>query len=110
MASSKFNDRPEDRTGRRPLVEASYTDEDGRMWAVLVPEGDEDKANMGIVVGPPDLAELDLPKEVEIRLHNQLFQRRLLTAQHLRGRGQEIYAALQAAYRVDLARLTSLYR
>ena len=65
---------------------------------------------MGIPVGPPDVSSLGLPDDVSIRLHNQLFHRGLFTKANLRGRGQEIFAALQAAYKVDSAAVTALYR
>lgn len=92
------------------LVRAKYQDDEGRWWVVLVPPGHEDEASMGIPVGPPDLASLGLPEAVEVRLHNQLFNRGLLTARDLKGRGQEVFAALQAAYRVDQGAVTALYQ
>lgn len=91
-------------------MRTDYQDPEGRWWAVLVPPGHEDEAPMGIPVGPPDLSPLGLPEAVEIRLHNQLFQRGILTARDLKGRGQEVFAALQAAYRTDFAAVTALYQ
>ncbi len=93
-----------------PLVNADYEDNEGRWWRVRVPLGSEGQAAMGIPVGPPDLSSLGLPDEVSIRLHNQLFHRGLFTRANLRGRGQEIFAAVQAAYKVDSAAVTALYR
>ncbi len=93
-----------------PLVNADYEDEDGRWWRVRVPFGSEGQESMGIPVGPPDLSSLGLPDGVSIRLHNQLFHRGLFAKANLRGRGQEIFAAVQAAYRVDSAAVTALYR
>ena len=92
------------------MVRSSYQDDEGRWWAVLVPPGHEGEASMGIPIGPPDLESLGLPEAVEVRLHNQLFNRGLLTARDLKGRGQEVFAALQAAYRVDQASVTALYQ
>lgn len=91
------------------LIRASYQDEAGRHWVTLVPQGMEQEAHMGVPVGPPSLESLGLPEEVSIRLHNQLFQRGLLTKNDLRGKSREIVAAIQAAYRVDYARVTGLF-
>lgn len=93
-----------------PLVNADYEDDEGRWWRVRVPLGSEGQEAMGIPVGPPDLSSLGLPDGISIRLHNQLFHRGLFTKANLRGRGQEIFAAIQAAYRVDSAAVTALYR
>ncbi len=101
----------DDRTGGRPLVQVEYVDDDGRKWAVKVPEGEEDKAHMGIPIGPPDLSELGLPIDIEVRLHNQLYSRGLFTLRDIRGRRQnEIFASLQSALKVDVSRVTSLFR
>ncbi len=121
MESRQQHDGQEDREGggplatlvydpTGPLVLADYVDEKGRWWKVRVPAGSATPASMGIPVGPPDLSSLGLPEEVSIRLHNQLFHRGLFTRANLRGRGQEIFAAIQAAYKVDSAAVTTLYR
>ena len=103
-----------ERTGHRarrlPLVQASYTDETGRQWAVMVPLGQEGAPEMGIPIGPPDVVSLGLPEEIGVRLHNELFRRGLWNRDRLRGRGPELMAALQAAFRVDAARLSGLFR
>ncbi len=91
------------------LVRVDYEDEDGRMWAVLVPEGHEAEASMGIPLGPPDSTSLGLPRETAIRLHNQLFSRGLFTRRDLRGRTREVFAAIQAAYKADVAAVTGLF-
>ncbi len=113
MATRKFNDRPEDGTGRRavtaPLVNIDWQDNDGLWWVVRVPADQADDGAMGIPIGPPDVSGLDLPEPVRRRLHNQLFQRRLITRRDLRGRTREVFAALQAAYRVDVTAVTALY-
>lgn len=93
-----------------PLVLGEYVDEKGRWWKVRVPAGSATPASMGIPVGPPDISSLNLPLDIDVRLHNQLFHRGLFTRADLRGRGQEIFAAVQAAYKVDAAAVTALYR
>ncbi len=102
--------RREDRAGGPALVRVTYEDAEGRRWMVEVPFGQEGEAEMGIPVGPPDLSSLGLPEEMEIRLHNQLFHRGLLARRDLRGRGQEVFAAYQAALGVSTAAIMSLYR
>lgn len=118
MEPRKLNERSPNRSSggavarqQRPvMVRVDYQDEDGRWWAALVPVGHEDEAHMGIPIGPPDLSPLDLPKELEVRLHNQLFNRGLLTARDVKGHAPQVFAALQATYRVDVAAVTGLYR
>lgn len=92
------------------MVRADYQDAEGRWWATLVPIGHEDEAPMGIPIGPPDASPLGLLPAQEIRLHNQLFHRGLLTAKDLKGRGREVFAAVQSALQVDVAAVTGLYR
>jgi hypothetical protein len=77
---------------------------------VLVPEGQQSEAHMGIPVGPPDVSSLGLPQDVAVALHNQLFHRGLLTPKDLRGRAPEVFASLQAALKVNTAAIVSLYR
>lgn len=101
--------KPGSRPGGPALVQATYEDEDGRQWAVMVPVGQKTDLHMGIPAGPPDLRPLGMPKDVMLRLHKQLFNRRLLTRRDLRGRPRELFAAIQAAYRVDVAAVSSLY-
>ena len=92
------------------MVRANYQDEEGRMWATMVPVGHEDEASIGIPIGPPDLSPLGLSLAQEIRLHNQLFNRGILTSKDLRGRGKDVFAAIQSALQVDVAAVTGLYR
>lgn len=92
------------------MRQTSYEDADGRKIAVLLPDEDSDvNAPMGFRLGPPSLESLDLPEDVEIRLHNQLFERRLFTQADIRARRQDIFGALQATLKVDIARIAALY-
>lgn len=89
---------------------ASYTDESGRQWAVMLPDDKPDSdASMGIPVGPPSLEPLGLPEEIEVRLHNQLFDRGLLTQRDVKTRHSHVLGALMAALKVDIGRVCSLY-
>lgn len=76
----------------------------------MLPNGSEGEApEIGVPVGPPDTSGLGLPEDVAVRLHNQLVARGLLETKNLRGRTQELFAALQAAYKVDVIKLRNLY-
>ena len=101
--------QPENRSGSSPLIRVDYEDDTGRKWAVWLPSDDIDDPGMGIPLGPPDCSVLDLPEETAIRLHNQLFSRGILTKKDLKGRHKEVFAAIQAAFNVDVARVTGLY-
>lgn len=89
----------------------SYTDGDGRHWAVMLPDdavvGSE---SMGLPLGPPSLESLGLPLEVEVRLHNQLFERGLLTERDVKARRLHVFGAVQAAFKVDVERIVQLYK
>lgn len=90
------------------LKRTSWTDSDGRKKVVLIPE-ESDQAEMGIPVGPPSLAELGLPLELEVRLNNELANRGILTATDaLRGRA-EISLAIQSVLKLDADRIIQVY-
>lgn len=95
--------------GGTALIEVEYVDDADLKWRVLIPEFDKVHPERGIVVGPPDLLFLDLPPEVHKRLHNSLYDRGIIRASDLRRRGREVFAAVQFAYRVDVARVTEAY-
>lgn len=89
-----------------------FKDEDGRKFLVEVPDGQQDMAESGIVIGPPDLRELEImtdPVRFEIELHNQLYERRLFTLADVRRRPEGIGAALQQILKVDVLRIRHLY-
>lgn len=108
MANRKRG-RASDRAGSRPLVQTSYQDKDGKHWAVLLPEGEED-AEKGIPIGPQDISGLGLSKDIELALHNQLFYRGLFNSSNIRHNQRELIAAIQAAYKVDAAKINNLYQ
>lgn len=92
------------------MRQATYVDDDGRKWVVQLPDGvpDED-ARMGLPIGPPPLTKLGLPKETEIRLHNQLYDRGVITPADAKRQRQDIFGALQAAFNVDSTMIVNLY-
>lgn len=88
-----------------------FVDEDGRSWARGLPDGVPDaRAKVGVPIGPPSLEDLGLPKELEVRLHNQLYQRRIFTERDARQRMQDVHSALMAALRVDAHRILAIYQ
>jgi hypothetical protein len=93
------------------LRRATYTDETGRRWAVMLPEGaSDDDADIGIPVGPPPMDALDLPERVAVVLHNELHDRGMLTLQDASRNRHELHAAIMAAYKVDAESVMAQYR
>lgn len=89
---------------------SDYQDQEGRRWAVWLPEGVPDHdAHLGIPIGPPSLDALDLPLRVAVRMHNELYARRLFTGQDVRRNPEAIAQAVRAAYKVDTADILNLY-
>jgi len=88
-----------------------YIDDNGRKQIISLPDDAPDSdAYKGILVGPPDLFELHLPLQIEIRINNQLYDRGLITFEDLKGRHGEIFAALQAALKVDSQKIINAYK
>jgi len=82
---------------------------DGRKFLVGLPDGVED-VNLGIPMGPPDIMDaLELPEQIATRLHNQLYNRSLLTLADIQRRPAEVQAALQSALRLDAARIVAAF-
>lgn len=89
----------------------THIDSLGRRTLVEVPDDvPESHHAYGLRIGPPSLESLGLPQEQEVRLHNQLHDRGLLSVKDIKHRSQEIFAALQAALRVDVTTIENLYR
>ncbi len=92
------------------MNQSSYVDEQGRYHAVLLPNGTNEKdAAKGLPLGPPSLESLGLPEEVETRLHNELFARKLFTGKDVRKRRIDVFGALQAALKVDIEKVVQIY-
>ena len=93
------------------MKEVDYLDDYGRRWRVRVPDDCPiDSYSEGIPVGPPSLADLELPVGIEIRLHNELHGRRLFAFRDVQRDPKGATAALQAALKLDLQRLQTLYK
>lgn len=88
----------------------TYTDDAGRRWVVVLPDDKPiSDAAMGIPVGPPSMEPLGLPEEIEVRLHNALVDRGLLTERDFKTRRSHVMGALQTALKVDIVRVAALY-
>lgn len=87
-----------------------FEDAKGRKFLTEIPDDAPDThAKMGVRIGPPELSSVGLPLAVEVRLNNALFARGLFTKSDLRGKKQELFAALQSAYATDVQVLDTLY-
>lgn len=92
------------------LRTVSYTDAEGRRWAAELPDGVPDSdAQVGVPIGPPSLADLGLPLDIEVAIHNQLFDRGILTERDIQRRLNEVPSAIAAALRVDANRIAAIY-
>ena len=81
-----------------------WADDEGRNWRVGVPEDAKpEDYPMGVPMGPPPLDSLnDMPEATRVRLHNEFHRRKLFTRSDFLRRPAEVFASLQAAYRVDV--------
>lgn len=92
------------------MKQARYTDDDGRIWVTFLPdEAPDTMAAQGVPHGPASLEPLGLPLEVEVRLHNELVHRGILTEQDVKRRMPDVQSALMAALKVDVLRIAALY-
>ncbi len=93
------------------MREVDYQDTEGRWWRVWLPDDAPDsEAPIGIPVGPPPLTSLNLPLALEVRLHNELFARGILTSEDARRSLNGIAQAWRAAVKVDTMEIANLYR
>lgn len=91
----------------------NYTDEEGRKWRTLIPDGMPDteaQAHMGIPAGPVPTDSLGWPNELQVRLHNQLYDRSIWGPREAVSRPQDVQGAILAALKTDVQRVLSLYR
>ncbi len=88
----------------------SYTDKEGRKWATqLTDDAPDSDASKGLLLGPPSLESLGLPLEIEVRLHNQLFDRELFTVRAVKASRESVIAAVMKAIRVDAQKVIDLF-
>lgn len=92
------------------MREVTYTDPEGRKWARLIPNGvPDEEAKRGVPLGPPSLAPLNLPLHIDVALHNELFNRRLLTHKAVKRQRALVVAAMQSALRLDASAIMDLF-
>jgi hypothetical protein len=84
------------------LRQVEYTDETGRKFMTLIPDSAPDSdAYRGMLIGPPILVFSDMPEHTAVRLHNELFNLRILTPGDARMRLNDVINALMIAFRAD---------
>lgn len=89
-------------------MEVQHVDDIGRKFVVYINEG-EDPA-FGNIKGPMPLDSLNLPQPLMVRLHNELYNRGLITTQDIMRRPQDVQGAIQAACRLDVNAIQGLYK
>lgn len=81
-----------------------------KKYKAVVPDGsDPSNWQYGVIVGPPDLSGLNLPYDIEVRLHNELYVRGLIKSVDVRRNMQSVTGALMAALGVDAQRIAQIY-
>lgn len=60
-------------------------------------------------MGPPSLESLGLPLAIEVRLHNQLYDREIFDDKAARRNLKEIQTAIATALRADVNAVLSIY-
>lgn len=94
-------------SGNRVVV---WVDSEGRKFNSIIPAGARDaEAIKGVKFGPPPLNALNLPRDVSVRLHNELFDRGLFTYEQVRRNLGQVISAIQQALRVDAQTVATLY-
>lgn len=87
-----------------------WRDAEGRWNVSALPDSAPDSdASRGVPIGPPSLAALRLPKDIEVRLHNELYHRGILTERDAARRMQDVQSALAAALRLSVHKVVALY-
>lgn len=81
----------------------------GMRKMVEIPDDAPDEHHrFGVLIGPPDLSGLGLPRDLEKRLNNALFDRGIITKKD--AKPDALFGALQAVFKVDVTTLLDLYR
>lgn len=92
------------------MREVTYTDGLGQMFLTRIPDSAPDAhAAFGVRVGPPELDTLGLPIEIQVRLHNELYARRVWTWAELRARRADVADALRTALKLGVGDIERVY-
>jgi len=82
----------------------------GKKYKAEVPaDAPKNTWQFGLIKGPPDMSSLGLPPSIEVRLHNELFARGLITGRDVKKRAHDVQGALQAALKIDATTILNLY-
>lgn len=87
---------------------AEHTDSIGRKFKVMLPEG-ETLTERGMIIGPPLLDELGLPRKTMVALHNELYRRKIFTFEDAKRRRDEIGAALVVVFKASAENIIGVY-
>lgn len=92
-----------------------WTDADGLLRRSLLPDEADDKdAPIGVPTGVDILDGLQLhgmPYQTAVRLQNEIRRRGMWAYSDVRKRAaEELFAALQSAYKIDVAAITNLLK
>ena len=92
------------------MREVEYIDDAGRKWLVELPDDVPDSdAPLGVPVGPPSLASLGLPEDIEVTIHNGLYQGRIFASRDFKKRRMEVVSIIQRALNLDAERIYVLF-
>lgn len=85
--------------------DVEYVDELGRKYV------SRQSGELRIIVGPPEglVDQMDLPEPFATRLHNVLYERRLLSYKDVLSNPKGLFGALQEALSVDAQKLTEAF-
>lgn len=95
------------------LREVTYRDAFGKKWTTLIGKDEPDSAaRTGIPVGPIGLDDLGLPLPFEVKLHNELHDRRIFTYADVSARGgiEKVAQALRQAIKLGAHEIAEHYR
>lgn len=92
------------------MREVVYTDSIGRKFLKLIPNNaPDDHAMYGVLVGPPEL-HIELPESIHVRLHNELFARKIFTMRDVRRRREDIMSIVRNLFRLDCEVIAQCYK
>lgn len=92
------------------MREVKYVDSLGRRFKVSLPDDlSDDDAKHGIIIGPPILDGLGLPVQLEVELHNQLYERGIFTLREAKARRSELVSALQRVLAIDADKILEAF-
>jgi hypothetical protein len=92
---------------RDKMQEVEWTDDIGRKFIVFVKDGGDPAK--GIIKGPTPLDALGLDEETNVRLHNELYDRGIITSHDASHNPMKVLGAIQYALRVNVQQIQNAY-